>query len=67
MKGAREGKRATKSSAILMGVAELAGIRRQDRPYFCAKLTHVLNWLWNNWGIAEEARREKCQNPCARC
>jgi hypothetical protein len=65
MKGARENararKRGPKPSAILMGVAELAGIRRQDRAHFCAELRHVLNWLWDNWGIAEEARREKCQ------
>jgi hypothetical protein len=65
MKGARENagarKKAPKASAILMGVAQLAGIRRQDRPYFCAELRHVLNRLWNNWGIAEEARKEKCQ------
>src|SRR5262249_47824624 len=65
MRGARESagarKKTPKASAILMGVAELAGIRRQDRPFFCARLRHMLKVSWNNWGVAEEARREKCE------
>jgi hypothetical protein len=53
--------KSSEANAILMGVAKLAEIRPQDRRHFCAELRDALNTLFNNWGFAEEARKEKCE------